>query len=809
MSKVDELRALGFNIIPLKPKSKEPIGGFNWKEYQEKKYTGDISDGLNIGVICGGTSGNLYVVDLDDQSLYSELPSEMMETYTVKTGKGYHLYFRYGGVVAPNKKLDDKRGRHIDIKSQGGYVLAPSSVHPNGDIYTVINDSPIKTLGGNELRINLEKMGFKIETRSIEEIGKGIKEGGRNDGTFKYACFLIRDKGLYGEALHHELDILNNKHTPPMPKSELSLIISQAEKAEQHNMTKHIEDARTVLQQLSNAPQTMKMQDITPAFENRPVEFDCMVIAVGERMTYTVSAEYECRCGNTKKVYCDDLHRLPIPMCEKEGKPYGINQSSKVTQYIQQLRIQEFFEEAKNSSPIQFDAEIVDEAIGEAFIGDRKTVTAKFRSIPKPKSAYNNIIFQITDMKDLEQKEGCMPTEQEVEKWKGSNIFTRVTESIVPDIYINPMIVQSLILWACGGNSLNGKRDLIHMAILGDAQLGKTELLLKMHKLVKGSGHTVGRNVSGAGLTIGMVKLYNGTMIPEAGFFPQHTGHPCIIDEIDKMEKKDQNSCLEVMENQTTSQAKAGSHGGLKLPCVCPLLVAGNPKNGKYNIKYPSVMDNFDMEAPFISRFDILWLLIDENSPETDEKIRRYIRSYEARKSRYMQIEELQRYFEYIRSLDATVPERLMDKIDELHKKMRPLNVNSGVPIGLRQYHGLFRMLTACAKAHLRNEVNDADFDIVENIINESYKSMKMNLEDGTVSDPMIKKRDSNDTIILEVWNNCMDKDLDNTVDKEEFIQALNVKRGKFDSHGIVEKLLNNTNEFIYDNDLERWKKIG
>ena len=52
-----------------------------------------------------------------------------------------------------------------------------------------------------------------------------------------------------------------------------------------------------------------------------------------------------------------------------------------------------------------------------------------------------------------------------------------------------------------------------------------------------------------------------------------------------------------------------------------------------------------------------------------------------------MTVEELQRYFEYIRSLDATVPDELMDRIDELHTKMRPLNVDSGVPIGWRQYH--------------------------------------------------------------------------------------------------------------------------
>ncbi len=807
MSAIDNLKERGFNLIPLKPKSKEPIGGFNWKEYQEEKYTGSFPSTCNIGVVCGRSSGNLFVVDLDDESLIKDF--EEFKTLKVKTGKGQHLYFHFHGFPPPNKKLDDKRGRHIDIKSQGGYVLAPSSVHPNGSVYTIVDDSPIMDISGTKLREKLESIGFSVETRTVSEIAEGLSEGGRNDGTFKYTCYLIREKGLYGQALHKEVEELNKRHRPPMPDSELRLVISQAEKAERHNMAKHIDDARTVLQQLGGAPQTLKMQDITPSLEGKPIEFNCMIIAVGERMTYTVSADYQCPiCKNTTKAHCNELHMIATPYCVKDKTYYAIDDKSKVTAYIQQLRIQEFFEEARNSSPIQFDAEITDESVGEAFIGQRKTVTAKFRSIQKTKNAYNNIVFQITDMKDIEQSAGCLPTEEEINKWKSENIFQRVTESVVPDIYMNPKIIQTLILWACGGNSLNGKRDLIHCAILGDAQLGKSELLLKMNKLLDGSGYTVGRNVSGAGLTIATVKLYNGTLMPQAGFFPQHTGHHCILDEIDKMKKEDHNSCLEVMEQQTTSQAKAGSGGGLTLPAKCPILVAGNPKNGKFNTKYPSVMDNFEMEAPFVSRFDIIWLLVDANDPETDEKMRKWIRSYNQRKERYMEIDELKRYFTYIQTLDAFVPDIYMDRIDALHKKMRPLNVSSGVPIGLRQYHGLYRLLTASAKAHLRNEVTVEDFDVVEGIIEEAYKSMKMDLKSGEVTGNFNKKKDTNDSKILEAIHECQDKEYDYTIDKVELANKINFKLNKFDGHDRVNKLIS-TGILELDNDLERYRKVG
>ena len=799
---INKLKAKGFNIIPLKPKSKEPMGGFSWKTYQYDQYTENYPEDCNLGVICGTSSNNIYVVDLDDFTLFDDYPADMKDTYIVKTGKGYHIYYSFKETAPPNIKLDDKRGRHIDVKSQGGYVLASGSTHPNGKKYTAINDLPIKYVGGKQLKAVLDGMGFESETKmSIEEISKGISQGGRNDMTFKFACAMIRN-GIYSTALEYELEKLNAKHSPPLPKSEVDMIQAQAEKAENSAMLAHVKQAKSVLSQLRSKPDTVAMQDIDPKYEGVPISFDCMIIAVGERMTYTISADFECTsCGDIKKLFCDNMYRIGKAYCSICKAPMKENDSTKVTGYIQQLRIQEFLETARKASPVEFDAEIIDSAVGTAYIGDRKTVVATFRSISKEKEDYNNIVFKITEMKNLEQQAGCLPTAEEIEKWKGMDIFSEVVSSIAPDIYIDPKIIQSLVLWACGGNSLNGKRDLIHMAIFGDAQLGKSELLLKMHKILSGSGFTVGKNTSGAGLTISMVKLYNGAMVPRAGFFPQHTGHPCIIDEIDKMKKDDQASCLDVMEQQTTSQAKAGTGGGLTLPTKCPLLVAGNPKNGKFNDKYPTIMDNFDMDAPFVSRFDILWLLVDDNNPETDKEIRKFIRSYQERKGKYMELEELQRYFEYIRGLNATIPDEFMDKIDDLHTRMRPLNVGSGVPIGIRQYHGLYRLLTSCAKANLRSVVNDEDFRIVEDIITASYTSMRMDLKTGSVKESFTNVKESDKPLL--VWGEVMDATT-KTVDQEEFIKAL-IGQGFKDlrARQEFEKIPK-----VYDNELERWKRV-
>ncbi len=805
---INDLKKRGFNLIPLKHEAKEPISGLNWKQFQEEKYEGEFPPTCNVAVICGHTSDNVFVVDLDDKTLYDELPDEMKDTYTVKTGKGQHLYFHYHGFPPPNKKLDDKRGRHIDIKSQGGYILAAGSIHPDTKKpYEIIKDVEIKDIAIITLKDHLEKMGFNVETKPLEDIKDGVSEGGRNDATFKYACYLIREHGVVGDALNIEIGKLNQKHKPPLDQDELDIIISQAKKCESGNAKKQLKQARSVLDQFRQKPVNMTMQEITPEVEGNNIIFDCMITAVGERKTYTKSATYECLdCGKDIDITCDDFYIISPPFCTKHKKAYTVDISTRQTAYIQQLRIQEFLEDSRNSVPIEFDAEIIDENVGEAFIGDRKTVIAKFRSLPK-KNDYNQIVFQINEMNDLEQKKGCMPSDEELQSWKDhSNIFERVTASIVPDIMVNLKIIESLILWATGGNSLNGKRELINMAIIGDAQLGKTELLLRMHKILVGSGYTVGRNTSGAGLTIGMVKLYNGVMIPKGGFFPMHTGHPCIIDEGDKMKIEDHNSCLEVMEQQTTTLTKVGVPS-LTLPTKCPLLFAGNPKNGKFNPKYPSVMDNFNMETPFVSRFDQLWLLVDDNDPEIDKVTRKFIRTFQSRKQEYMQIDELQRFFTYVKTLDATIPEELMDKIDELHIKIRPLNVGSGLPIGWRQYHGIYRLVTACAKAHLRTVATQEDFDLVETLIKDALKSMKMDVDTGKI-DSFTKQKATKENIFLETWSEMMDEH--NTVDREDFIEKLgSILPYNSLNAGIEFNKLLDAGRIELDNDTERFRLVS
>ena len=126
------------NIIPLKPNSKQPL--IRWKEYQTKRYEGDFPEGCNFAVICGEVSGNLCVVDFDDdRRLYEEFFADLT-TFTVQSQSGgIHLYFR---TQTPLRKIPKFKGFPIDVQAEGSYVVIPPSTL-EGREWRVLKDAEI------------------------------------------------------------------------------------------------------------------------------------------------------------------------------------------------------------------------------------------------------------------------------------------------------------------------------------------------------------------------------------------------------------------------------------------------------------------------------------------------------------------------------------------------------------------------------------------------------------------------------------------------------------------------------------------
>lgn len=127
-----ELAGAGWHVFPVQPKGKQPL--VKWRDVS----TTDLSQveswwetwpDANIGIDCG--KSGLVVVDYDGV----EAPD--VHTLVVKTARGVHQYYANSGDPVSNSA--SMLGEHIDVRGEGGYVLAPPSVHPTGAVYEWAN----------------------------------------------------------------------------------------------------------------------------------------------------------------------------------------------------------------------------------------------------------------------------------------------------------------------------------------------------------------------------------------------------------------------------------------------------------------------------------------------------------------------------------------------------------------------------------------------------------------------------------------------------------------------------------------------
>ncbi len=124
-------------MFPLKPRDKKPLG--NWRAHQrERAPSRQIAEWandprpLNAAIATGAVSG-VIVLDTDTDEAEAEVQRRgVPRTPTVKTAKGRHRYFRHPGFPVRNfaGKLPG-----LDLRGDGGYVVAAGSTHPSGFLY--------------------------------------------------------------------------------------------------------------------------------------------------------------------------------------------------------------------------------------------------------------------------------------------------------------------------------------------------------------------------------------------------------------------------------------------------------------------------------------------------------------------------------------------------------------------------------------------------------------------------------------------------------------------------------------------------
>jgi hypothetical protein len=258
-----EYENLGYSIIPV-GKDKKPL--IKWEEFQKRKASRkeiiqwfmDFKE-VNIGIVTGEIS-NLVVVDLDDiqyqKALEHYLPPLLEMPISSTPRGGRHFYFNYPSYEVRNATNILNK---VDIRGEGGYVVAPPSSNGNGKNYEWLPELSVKethpvniTEDLKALLSSYSSLSFSslkgVTPETVTVVGPVLEEGKRNDQLF-HAGLTVAKGGESQEYVFNLLKMLALQCVPPYPEKELPAMVASIfarVKRKEVNLSAEVERILTV-----------------------------------------------------------------------------------------------------------------------------------------------------------------------------------------------------------------------------------------------------------------------------------------------------------------------------------------------------------------------------------------------------------------------------------------------------------------------------------------------------------------------------------------------------------------------------------
>lgn len=455
-------------------------------------------------------------------------------------------------------------------------------------------------------------------------------------------------------------------------------------------------------------------------------------------------AEYKLEHDAFDPFDCPSSSRRPICTCVQSGVRTGLDKTRGRYVDFAKIKIRDPFERVKGL-PGETMVHLIGEnaMLGKCNPGEKLLAIGKYQIKAMFKTGLARHYVAATEIQGASRELIINPEdERQIHEWFQKVGLDGVNSLLFPRVYGHDDIKESIASWLTSfGSYVVGSEGLrphwLRVLLIGDPGTIKTIAFNRLRFLFERYGlltKTTGTGATDIGLTAAVAKDEDGQWSLIAGPFVLMNDRGLLIDELDKA-KKEFPTLTAAMEGEVPI-SKAGIT--TVLPSRTAVLAAQNPTSGSYINPNLRLVDQVQLPLVVIDRFDLIFPLMDQPSPETDEVIAEYVITRTLKPEEEEETQEDAILAKYFCLANAYFKQTHISA--NLHRKIRAnyleLRREKEVPPDILDKYGrpipavtaravevLVKLAKAYAGRNLRIEVNDEDIDKAFDLYQKSLRS--------------------------------------------------------------------------------------